>query len=111
MRTNDKGEGLNEKREGDLYLGCFTKKQLILLSVPVGLVLLSIIIVPAVILTRPGTRAVMVDHHQKHFLFSEMTFHRQPFSLHAAKFHNKGPKYMNFNILALKQLFCIHLMD
>ncbi|KAM4728029.1 protein FAM151A, partial [Anableps anableps] len=54
MKTDHEGGGLNQKREQDLYLDCVTKKQLIMISTAVGLVFLIIIIVPAVILTRPA---------------------------------------------------------
>ncbi|XP_038160792.1 protein FAM151A [Cyprinodon tularosa] len=53
------GGGQNQKQEPSIYLGCLTKKQLIILSVGVGLViLLIIVIVPAVILTRPAPALV-----------------------------------------------------
>lgn len=44
-----------QKKKQNLYLGCLTKKQLVMISVAVGLVvLLIIIIVPAVVITKKG---------------------------------------------------------
>ncbi|XP_032421472.1 protein FAM151A isoform X1 [Xiphophorus hellerii] len=57
MKPDHKDGGQNQKREQDFYLGCLTKKWLIMLSTAVGLLILVIIIVPVVILTRPGTKA------------------------------------------------------
>ncbi|XP_015248606.1 PREDICTED: protein FAM151A [Cyprinodon variegatus] len=57
IKADRGGGGQNLKQEPSIYLGCLTKKQLIILSVGVGLViLLIIVIVPAVILTRPGIK-------------------------------------------------------
>lgn len=54
--SNHYGMESGQKKQQKLYLGCLTKKQLIMISVAVGLVvLLIIIIVPAVVLTKKGT--------------------------------------------------------
>ncbi|MED6281462.1 hypothetical protein CHARACLAT_021862, partial [Characodon lateralis] len=52
MKADHRDVALNQKQERYLYLGCLTKKQLIMLSMAVGLVSLILIIVPAVIVTR-----------------------------------------------------------
>lgn len=58
--SNNYGMESGQKKQQKLYLGCLTKKQLIMLSVAVGLVvLLIIIIVPAVVLTKKGTFSKM----------------------------------------------------
>ncbi|XP_007578428.2 protein FAM151A [Poecilia formosa] len=57
MSPDHKDGGQNQKQEQDFYLCCLTKKWLIMLSTAVGLFILAIIIVPAVILTRPATKA------------------------------------------------------